>query len=107
MYTPIQQGDQYYLPFVISQGSTAITPDNCDDVKIQIGSTAYKYSTGELTYGLYDATHSGWLFPLTQEMTLGFSGSVPAQLQIKQGTNIFGSDTIDIPIDFSIIQEEW
>lgn len=108
MFYPIQQGDQYYLPVVITQGGTTITPDNVDDVKIKFGSLVLQYSEGDIEYDLYDSTNKGWLFPLTQELTLALENpSVPMQVQIRQGTNVFGSDVETVPIDFSIITEEW
>ena len=104
----IQQGDQYFLPVVIKQNGVEVTPENCDDVKIKIGTVVRKYSDGGLTYGLYETNKSAWLFQLTQELTLSWQGATIAiQAQIKQGINIFGSDTESMPIDFSIIQEEW
>lgn len=108
MIKPIQQGDQFYLPVVIKQDKVEITPENADDVKIKIGDVLKKYSLGELTYGLYDTEKSAWLYPLTQAQTLSYKGAtISIQAQIKQGANVFGSDTNMIPIDFSIIQEEW
>lgn len=108
MFTPIQQGDAFYLPVVIKQGNAVITPENADDVKIKLAEVIRKYSEGELTYSTYDGENSAWLFPLTQELTLSWrSTAIPMQVQIKQGPNVFGSDTECVPIDFSIINEEW
>ena len=108
MIKPIQQGDQYFLPVVIKQNDVEVTPSNCDDVKIKVGSIQKQYSDGTLNYGPYDADNSAWLYPLTQTQTLSWQNSTIAiQAQIKQGSNIFGSDTEAIPVDFSIITEEW
>ena len=108
MIKPIQQGDQFYLPIVIKQDGVVITTENADDVKIKVGSVLKKYSEGQLTYGQYDTDKYAWLYPLTQEQTLSWNGAtVSIQAQIKQGTNVFGSDTESVPIDYSIIQEEW
>lgn len=101
--TAIQQGDQYALAIEIKQGVTVITPDNADDVKIKLGCVTKKYSDGELTF-----LDGKWYFPMTQELTLSMCPNrVNIQAQIKQGDNIYGSDTESVEIDLSIIGEVW
>ena len=111
MTTVIVQGDQYYIPIIITQDTTVITDENADDVKIKIDAIAKKASAGEISYSAYtygtEERHA-WLFPVTQLQTLSWrAGVIPIQVQIKQGDAIIGSEVQQIPVDFSIIGDEW
>lgn len=107
----IQQGDQYYIPIIITQGETEITDENCDDVKVKVDVITKKASAGEISYSAYyygGEEKSAWLFPVTQLQTLAWkTGVISIQAQIKQGDAIIGSDVEQIGVDFSIIGDEW
>ena len=109
--TVIIQGAQYYMPIQFFVGETEITNSNCDDIKIKLNHTELKASTGDLVYSSYtllSKTYSGWLFPLTQSMTLACrAGEVPCQAQIKIGDSIIPTPIVQIKIDVTIIPEEW
>lgn len=119
--TAIQQGDQFFLPVIIKEGETEITPDNVDDVRIKIGSFLDSLSSGELAYGQIDnpdynaATNNTvpeqifvWLFPITQERSLSLNqGEVGMQVAFKRGSTIRKSKDAKVWIDSSIITEEW
>ena len=107
----IQQGDQYYIPIIITKDGVEMTNENCDDVKIKIDAITKKASNGEISYSNYtydDEERSAWLFPITQLQTLSWkAGKICIQAQIKQGDTIIGSDVELISVEFSIIGDEW
>ena len=109
--TIIIQGAQYYMPIQLFVGNTEITDANCDDLKIKLNRTELKASTGDLVYGSYSllgATYSGWLFPLTQAITLAMkAGKIPCQAQIQIGDAIIPTPITYIEVDATIIPEEW
>lgn len=101
----IQQGNQYPLPIKIITNNQPITPDDIDDVRIQIGSYLKSYADGEITFN--DETNE-WLFPLTEHMTQSFGNlRAPVQVGIKIGENLIYSITQNIDIGKSIIKQEW
>lgn len=111
MTTVIIQGDQYYIPIIITQGETEITDQNVNDVKIKVDAITKKASDGDISYSAYtygaEERHA-WLFPVTQLQTLSWkAGVIPIQVQIKDGDAIIGSEVQQIPVDFSIIGDEW
>ena len=105
--TAIIQGSQYYLPVELSFGATKITDQNCDDVKIKLDETELQSSEGDIEYGSYTIlgqTYSGWLFPLSQELTLKMSeGVVPIQAQVRIGTSIHPTDITLVSVNETII----
>lgn len=101
----IVQGDQYLLPVKIITNNSTVTPDDVDDIRIQLDNNLKSYSDGEITFN--DTTNE-WLYPLTEEMTQQFNNVlVPIQVGIKVGTEIMYSATIDINVGQSIIKKEW
>jgi hypothetical protein len=96
----IQQGAQYYLPLRIRMNGDVTSPDNVDDLKIKVGHVTAQLSKEELSYA-----GENWLFPLRQEDSLKFSGSVRCQASIKRGDNIYPSRTMLIHVDTSIITD--
>lgn len=100
------QGDQYSLMIPIMSGCDPITPDMIEGVKIQVGDVVKLYP-GDLEY---DSKMKCWLYPLTQEQTLGMRGRVTAQVQVNFGgdpAQIIGAKPKDIFIDNSLIKKEW
>ena len=76
----IQQGDQYAVPFPIYLFGERITPDNCDGVRIKIGSVLCEYP-GTLEW---DGDRQIWAFPLTEEMTRSWNmQKIRAQVGVK------------------------
>lgn len=101
----IIQGAEYYLPVTLKVGDTPITADNADDVKIQLCGTAAKKSEGMQygTYTLAGEAMEGWLYPLTEELTLSFaSGQAPLQAWVKMGDAIIPFPVQYVTIDPSI-----
>lgn len=76
----IYQGDQYALPFKMTVGGQAITPQNCDGVRFAVGGIVQSYPDGGLTY---DSESGQWLFQLTAEATANLQGDVPCQVEVK------------------------
>lgn len=100
----IRQGEQYAIPFVLRYGGEFVTPQNVDDVRIQVQTKLREYSKGELEF---DSTLNAWLFPLTEEQSMTFRGFVPYQVGIKIGHDIYMSETCTVSIGPSIIKREW
>lgn len=102
--TTIQQGDQYGIPLEIRFGETVITPDNCSDLRVQIGDVLYSYSKGELTYNAEDEV---WEFRLTEEMSRSFGPYTSYQVGVKIGDDFIYSRPITIDFAQSLIRKEW
>lgn len=90
----MMQGDTYWLPFVIRQGSTLITPDLVDNVELAIGSVSRFYPNS------VEYSTDQWQFPLTQDQSFSFPrGRLPVQVrvQFKDGSVVGGKgDPIDV-----------
>lgn len=98
------QGDQYLLPIEIVFGETTITPDNCEGVMLSVGGVTKKYP-GEITF-----SEGEWLYPLTQQQTLGCHGLLTVQVSVNMGGDfpeIIGSEAFAEPIGENIIGEVW
>lgn len=83
----MMQGDTYWIPFVIRQGDTLITPDLVDNVEFTIGGISRFYPDS--------VAYSGgqWQFPLTQQQTFSLPGGkqpVQARIQFKDGSVVGG-----------------
>lgn len=102
--TFIQQGDQYAIPIYVQQDELLITPDNCSDLRIQIGNVLRTYSKGELTYNSEEGV---WEFPLTEEMSRSFGPYSTAQVGIKIGNDYVYSRPVTIEFGSSLITEGW
>ena len=133
----MQQGDQYALPVKITDAhGVVISPDNCYDVKIQIGDLDEKsWRAGEIypqmvdpepepepepdeeieTRSLRDGgeveqVFSGyWCYPLSQKETMGLESATQVQAQVKFGDGtIIGTPVQKIRVCQSIIQtNDW
>ena len=99
----IIQGEQYAVQIVLTdENNTKITPDNSDDVKVRIGCIELTSSGGGLTY---DSVGECWLFPLTQEQTLGLkNGRVNVQAQYKSGNTVISTPMASVDVGVSIIR---
>lgn len=105
MSMKIMQGDQYYVPIELCFDKEKVTPENVDDVRIQIGDILQSYSEGQLTYSPESQV---WLFHLTQNQTRSILDTeVPFQFAVKRGDEIYHSSVSKIPFDRSIIKEDW
>lgn len=100
----LHQGDQYVIPVEIKNATAVITPDDVDDVRIQIGDELRQYSDGGLTF---DAENKKWLFHITEEKTRTFTCSVNMQVGILVGTDIVYSSVQKIKLERSIIRKDW
>lgn len=100
----IRQGEQYAIPFVLRYGGEFVTPENVDDVRIQVQTKLREYSKGELQYS---SALNAWLFPLTEEQSMTFKGFIQYQVGIKLGHDIFKSETCSVSIGTSLIKREW
>lgn len=100
------QGDQYFIECsVADEHGVKFTPDNCVDLKIQIGYKEKKYSDGSL---LWDADKDCWLFFLAQEDTLFMKTTVNFQAQVRlPGDVIISTPVITKDISDSIIRKTW
>lgn len=98
----IYQGDMYLIPITVTRQGTTVTPENIDDIKIQIGRNLKKYSDGDLTF-----SNGKWYFPLTQQESLKLNHTVPVQVQILSGTEVIGSAVQEVEVGDSIIKGVW
>lgn len=98
----IHQGDEYYLPFSITNNNISITPDNIEDIRIKVGNSIKKYSDGSL---LYD--NNMWLFPILQKNSLRWEGPIECQIQYKQNNAIITSDIYTIFVNKSMFNDEF
>lgn len=83
----MMQGDTYWLPFVIRQGGTLITPDLVDNVELTIGSVSRFYPNS------VEYSTDQWQFPLAQGQSFSFPrGRLPVQVrvQFKDGSVVGG-----------------
>lgn len=98
----IIQGEQYAIKIEIYNEDAQVTPENCDDIKIKVGTIEKTHSAGELSYSTEE---EAWLFPLTQAETLAFCGGrIERQRQVKIAGNIFSTAKSIILIADSIIK---
>ena len=74
----MMQGDSYGIPVEIrnSKGEV-VTAADVSDVEIVVGGLRKSYKKGEVKY-----SDNKFIFPLTQEETFRFSGSVKAQVRV-------------------------
>ena len=99
----IYQGDQYALPVQIVLGEEPLTPQDCDDLKIQLGHLCRTYSMGELRY---DQDLSCWLFPLTKEQTHSLRvGRQQLQVMVQRGQDQYISKTQTLFVGASLFEE--
>lgn len=97
------QGDQYYIPCAVKDRSgNAVTPSNCQGIKIKIGKNEKSYPDGQLIF-----QNNKWLYPITQEESLSLTNTV-YQCQVKfSNTDIATSKQKTFTIHPSIIREVW
>jgi hypothetical protein len=120
----MQQGDQYALPVKITDANgVVISPDNCYDVKIQVGDLEEKsWRAGEiypqmietdeladlrsLRDGENEEEFSGfWCYPLSQTETMGLESATQVQAQVKfEDGTIVGTPVQKLRVGQSIIQ---
>ena len=101
----IYRGDQYAIPFIIRLGSTPVTPDIVDDVRIQVGSDLRELLEQSLTF---NPDKNSWDFYVTEEFTrMLTNGTVPYQVGIKMGDDIRYSQRGRLKIDDNIIEAVW
>lgn len=101
----IQKGEQYAIPFEVTVGNDAVTPETVDGIRIQLGDRMCEYPSGELEY---DSENSAWLYPLTEEQsTTMLAGKVNAQVAVKYGDDIVMSDVLNASVQSSIIKRRW
>lgn len=112
----MQQGDQYALPIQIKNSEgTVISPDNCYDVKIQVGDLDEKsWRAGEIYPQMEEEegveVFAGyWCYPLSQKETLTLTSATQVQAQVKFGDDtVVGTPVTKMRVGQSIIQtDEW
>ncbi|MBO7673668.1 MAG: hypothetical protein J6S63_01505 [Atopobiaceae bacterium] len=107
----MQQGDQYALPITVElSDGEAITPENCADMRVKMGSLEKSYADGDIVAEYANGRYTGrWLVPLTQAETLAFPTplvEVQAQVQFTDGS-IVGTPVGHMKVDGSILLDEW
>ncbi|MBR6424833.1 MAG: hypothetical protein IKS29_02670 [Oscillospiraceae bacterium] len=101
----VYQGEQYALPLEICFGNKLLTPQDCDDVKIQIGTLCKRFGAGELSF---DPEEKLWQFPLTQAESRELDlGRTPVQVMVRQGLELHVSRTEPLYVGRCIIEEDW
>lgn len=101
----IRRGEQYAIPFTLHLKGVLVTPETVTDVRIQVDDELREYSKGEL---LYDSEQSAWLFPLTEDKSRGFANNFfEYQVAVKNGDEIFMSNTVHVNVSRSIIETGW
>ena len=106
----MQQGDSYALPFTCADSdNNPITPENCADFKVQVGTLAEKtWKGGTLIPQTENGAYTGvWLYPLSQAETMQLSGGTPVQAQAKyaDGT-VLGTAVASFDVLSSIIRTD-
>lgn len=108
MISIIQQGDQYYIPVTIKLEDEPVTPDNVDDVRIQIGRFMKSYSAESVSY---DSENGVWLYPVTEMETRTMLGETSFQVGIKvsgeDSDEFIYSPVATVVVSKSIIKESW
>lgn len=105
----IVKGDQYAIPFPVYLGTEPVTPDNCEGVRIQIGTILKEWPSEAEDPLTYDADRKVWCWPVTETMTRGWTlGRLPAQA----GVNLGGGEWRYCPTFYietlpNIISEVW
>lgn len=101
--TVLCKGDKYSLKIRVKLGNEVITPESCSDIRIKIGNMVLSYSKQELSF-----EDEYWLFPLSQEFTLGVDGDfLEAQAQFKIEDRIYSTPVYKIKFDRTIFEETW
>lgn len=101
----IYSGDQYAIPFTVKIGNELITPENCTDLRIQIGSDLRSWGSSTIDFNTENNT---WDFYLTEDLTRSLlKGPLPYQIGVKMGDEIRYSSTRTLRIDDSIIKAVW
>ena len=99
----IIQGDQYRLPFSITEKSgTVITPELAAGVILQLGQLEFTYPDGGITFE--DGKWGVWL---SQEATRNLPKAIDAEIKVKfkdEPETIKGSVIKRLPIQRTIIQ---
>lgn len=96
----IIQGDQYAIPMTLKVAGNYITPDNTDEVIIQLNNKEKRYSKSEITYD--DTTHQ-WFYPITHEETVNMTTAL-LQMQFQQNETIRHTEVKEINVKSSIIK---
>ena len=98
----MQQGDQYLIPITVTMGSTPVTTENVQGVKVQIGDVVKEWP-GDITY-----SEGEWCYPITQAETLALGRVAPFQVQLNtDGSTVLTSTVGMLEVDTSIIREGW
>lgn len=100
--TMFQQGDQYLIEFTIKNNNVPITPDDVDDLRIQIHDVLKSYSKGEIFYN-----EGYWYYPLNQYDSARLNTIADIQVGIKVDSEIYYSNVIQAYVNASIIKKEW
>lgn len=101
----IYKGEQFTIPFNITNDGVAVTPEDVDAVRIKIGNKLCEWPNGDLEY---DSENELWLYPMTENESFGFSsGLEKVQIAIKIGNDFLKTDVFKISIRDSIITERW
>lgn len=103
----IMQGDQYDAYIYLTVDDEALDLKEVEKIQFQIGDLVKYYnSTGESDV-TYDEVHEVFVFPLSEDETLGFDSSQTYQARIKfKDGNIIGGIGGHIPIQFSETEEK-
>lgn len=99
----MMQGDSYNLGIkILNNAGSPVTPDDVRDVEITIGHLRKTYLGTSLTY-----SDGLWLFPLSQEETMGYwPSSVKAQVRVAWANGVVeGKPLYGVRIDESISKE--
>ena len=100
----MMQGDQYSVPFKISNGDgTPITAADVEIVEMMIGDIRKVWPH----VGTFDATTNAFLFPIDQKESLGMMSTaqpVQARVYFKGGT-VVGGRTGPVNIELSRSKE--
>lgn len=99
----LHRGDAFSLPFTITVGETAVTPDTCSGLAAALGAYTARYEDGGITW---DSENRRWLFPVTAEMTDSFGGGdtpFQAAAEFTDGS-ILHTDITPVLVKDSIIK---
>lgn len=103
----MHQGDQYYLPVIITTDGIVVTPGMVDDVKVKVESYIKSYSDNELEFSV---SMNCWLYPLTAEESRSFMRNrVDVQVAVRIADSYAYSAVQKTAVSYSTItaDEGW
>ena len=79
----IMQGDELYIPFIIKHNNEYLKIEEVERIQFSVGELIKYYNRTNPEEVTYDEETHQFRFPITQEESFEFSGSLKCQVRIK------------------------